>query len=83
MSWREMSGYHHVDTVIPPHESMYSVPFPKWKLDLVAEALESLSRFREGDCASLDMQDHIDVRRHSLYREASMGDMQLNHEPTN
>jgi hypothetical protein len=83
MIWCEVIRHHYVDTVIPADESMYRVCSPTWKLDLVAEALESTSRGREGDRTSLDVQDHIDVRRGLLYRKASMRDVQLNHEPAN
>ena len=74
---------HHIDTIVPARESMYGVPPGKWKLDLIADAFKSIPRGREGDHTSLDMQNHIDVRRHSLYCEARVGDVQLNHEPAN
>ncbi|KLO41377.1 hypothetical protein ABW17_14145 [Mycobacterium nebraskense] len=83
MIWREMIRNHHVDTIIPARESMYWVPSRKWKLNLVAESFKGIPRGRESDCTGLDMQNHIDVPCRSLYREAGMGNMQLNHEAAN
>jgi hypothetical protein len=79
MVWRKPIRNHHVDTIIPASESMYWTPFPQRKLDLVAKAFESLPRGWEGNCTSLNMENHIDVRRRSLHGEASMREVQLNH----
>ena len=82
-SRREVVCNHHVDSIIVALEPMYWVAFPMWKFELVAEALKSFPCGREGDRARLDMQNHIDVRRCSLYTQAGMGNMQLDHEPAN